>query len=424
MRTIARFQQPFLVLTLAVAVLAPSIPITDTFSLRPEFLLAGILFLWLLPTAGLAPLRNPVFILMGLLAGLIALSLGYSALILGRSNSIQDVFEIAKVGIFAMVFYAAVGTPSSNSQLSISIIWIQALFLVSAVLGIFQYFNVFNINAHITPLYLKTSYASSIAGGRVVGTTSNPNYFGMLMLLGTCLALAAFLWARSWRYRWLSLLSLVICVLSMLLAASRTVLAIFPFAILFIVIRFIVQSRMDRKRLKLIGYAAAGSIAVLVLTLILLPNSWFTRMGDLLDILESESMQLKFQNWQEHWNLYLQSPVFGHGPAKGLISLNVDNEWLLFLARYGIAGPILVFMLGVAMFRETNRLFRSTPSSAAGGFGVALQSFLLAVVVFMVVAAIYHHQQLMAILLLLVGMGYGVLRTLEQKSAMSPEAES
>jgi hypothetical protein len=413
MKAIVRFQHPFLILTIAVAVLAPSIPITRTFSLRPEFILAGMLFLWLLPKEGFAPFRNPVFKWMGLLAGLIAISIGFSTLVLGRSNSLQDLFEVAKVGVYAVVFYAAIGTRISESEFSKSIIWLQLIFLTSGVVGIFQYFNFFGINNHLTPLYLKASYANSIAGYRVVGTTSNANYFGMLMLFGVCLALASFLWAKTWRHKWLSLLTLITCIASMLLSTSRTVMAIFPLAGLFIVTRFAMKTRKEKKDLWQIGVVAAGSIGIMVLMLVLLPNSWFTRMSDLMNVFESESMQLRFGNWQEHWALYLQSPLFGFGPAKGLISLYVDNEWLLFLVRYGVPGPVLVLALGISMFRGTNQLVNGSASSDGQGFGVALQAFLLATPFFMITASIYHHQQLMGILLLIVGLGQGLRRSLE-----------
>jgi hypothetical protein len=416
MKMAERYKLPFLIFTVAIAVLAPSIPITATFSLRPEFILAGILFLWLLPAERLAPLRNPVFLWMGALAVLIALSLGFNALFVGRTISLQDVFEIAKIAVYAMVFYAALCTPIKDPQHRKSIMWFQIIFLASGIVGIFQYFNLFRINSHLTPLYLKTPYATSIAGARIVGTTSNPNYFGMMMLLGACIALADFLWSRSWRHRWLSVLSLMICLVAMLLAASRTVIAIFPLASLYIVVRFFIRARKEGKDLRLVGAIAAGAVALLIVMLILLPNEWFTRMGDLLNIFEAESMLLKFKNWQEHWELYKQSPIFGLGPAKGIISLNIDNEWLLFLVRYGVAGPVLVLMMGIAMFRSTQKLVRSAQSTNARGYGFALQAFLLSSMIFMIVAAVYHHQQLMAILLLLVGLGHA-----SEKNSEAPE---
>jgi hypothetical protein len=92
-----------------------------------------------------------------------------------------------------------------------------------------------------------------------------------------------------------------------------------------------------------------------------------------------------------------------------LISLNIDNEWLLFLVRYGIAGPIITLMLGIAMFRTTNELVRGEAASEARGYGIALQAFILGSLVFMLTGAVYHHQQLMAILLLLMGLGHGVI---------------
>ena len=138
MKRLARFQQPFLILTIAVAVLAPYIPITDTFSLRPEIIMAGILFLWLLPTNGLKILKNPVFRWLGLLAGMIALSLAYSVLILGRSFILQDTFEVFKVGVYAVIFYAACAGPVDAEEFKKTYVWILWIFLASAATGIMQ----------------------------------------------------------------------------------------------------------------------------------------------------------------------------------------------------------------------------------------------------------------------------------------------
>ncbi|MGD8813265.1 MAG: methyltransferase domain-containing protein [Anaerolineales bacterium] len=413
MKRLARWQQPYLILTVAVAVLAPPIPITETFSLRLEFILAGLLCLWLLPTEGLSALKHRIFTWMGLLAGLIVISLGYAVWIIGHSTSLQDTYEVAKVVVYAAIFYAASARSIDSDQFTKTNTWIQIIFLASATFGIVQYFDLFCVNEYLSPLYTSASFASAIAGYRIVGTTTNPNYFGMFMLFGSCLALTSLLWAGSLRQRWLSAISLTACVASLLLTVSRTVLAIFPIVMLFIAVQFIVRSRKDKAKLRRMGVIVAISVALLALILVLLPNAWFSRVDDLLNVFESESMQLKLGNWREHWNLYLQSPLFGHGPAKGLISLNIDNEWLLFLTRYGVFGPVVVFMLGFSMFTTSQNLTRKARSSDMVGFAITLQACLMAGAIFMLPAAVYHHQQLMAILLLTVGLGQGVVNGLE-----------
>jgi hypothetical protein len=412
-KSLSNLRLPFLILTIAVAVLAPAIPITATFQLRPEFIMAGILFLWLLPSEGLTILKHPVFKWMGLLAGLIAISLGFSVLVIGRPISLQDMFEVAKVGVYAVVFYAASAMTIDGRQFSRAYVWIQGIFSASAVIGIFQYFNLLDINLHFSILYTHPSIGRELAGNRIVGTTSNPNYYAMMMLFGICLAIAGLLWTRESRLRWFSAASLLACTASMLLAASRTVMAVTPLPVLFIAIHYIIRSRGDKAKLQRFGAIAAGSLAIMIIILLLLPSTWFLRMGELLNILESESFSGKLVHWRDHWEMYLRSPIFGWGPAKGLISLNVDNEWLLFLVRYGIGGPILAFILGFSLYRASNDLKGTASTLEVGGFAIALQAILLALPVFMVTAAIYHHQQLMAILLLVVGLGQGVLRGLD-----------
>jgi hypothetical protein len=191
--------------------------------------------------------------------------------------------------------------------------------------------------------------------------------------------------------------------------------AIAALSILFVAIQFVLQSRSDKMKLRRVGIIVFGLLATTVLLLLLMPSAWFSRMGELLSVFESESMLGKIANWRIHWELYLQSPLMGLGPAKGLVNLNVDNEWLLFLVRYGIGGVVLAAMLGISMFVASNAFVRDIPSTDSAGFGIALQAFLLAAPVFMLTAAIYHHQQLMAILLLLVGLGQGVRRSLEMR---------
>ncbi len=409
----------FLVLTFTIAVLAPSIPITSSFSLRPEILLALLLF-GLFFANKKTLIKSPVNKWFILMAGLIILSISYSGLVLGYHNTTNDYYEVLKVGIYYIIYHVGLRGRIPLSRFSNTFAWILVVFLISATFGIMQYKNVLGVNNYLTPLYATTTnnLSTLTSVGRIVGTTTNSNDFGMLMILGICLALACSFWTNSSRLKWFSGLTLIFCITCIILTTSRTAIVLSVLPLLFIIYKFINirRLRIDRRKLRRVVFFTIALVGLLVIILSFMPAFWYWRLGLLTNIfiekstLVDVSLTARFVNWQNHWDLYLESPLFGWGPGKGLISYNVDNEWLLLLVRYGIMGAVIVFMLGRSLYISMGNLVRRVSVPVLKGFGIAMQVFILTAGLYMVTAGIYHNQQMMAVLLLLVGLGQSMLR--------------
>jgi O-antigen ligase len=430
-----------MIMTIALAVLAPPIPITENFSLRPEILLAILLFgLFLAEKKTL--IKSPVFKWFILLAGLIIFSISYSGLVLGYSSTTIDYYEVLKVGVYCVIYYVGLRSRVPLSQFSKLFTWIFIIFLISALFGIMQYKNVLGVNNYLTPIYAPTQFIGIISASRIVGTTSNPNSFGFLMILGVCLGLACSFWTNSSRLKWLSGLTLISCLTCILLTTSRSAIVISVLPLLFITYKFINirHLRINRRKLRRVVFFSIALVGLLVIILSIMPASWYWRLGLLTKILVEKSTSVdvslthRLITWQNNWNLYLESPWFGWGPGKGLITYTIDNEWLLLLVRYGILGPVIVFMLGRSLYISMRNLVRGASEPELKGFGIALpelkgfgiamQAFILSSGVYMVVAGVYHVQQLMAVLMLMTGLGQNMVRVISSDPSYATESRS
>src|SRR5690606_11453934 len=131
-----------------------------------------------------------------------------------------------------------------------------------------------------------------------------------------------------------------------------------------------------------------------------LPESALHRFAQLGNLSEATSWQKRLMMWEEAFALWLESPVFGWGPAKETMPTYVDNEWLLMLRRYGILGAASLTALYVSMFAGLERARRAATNPASEALSIALQGTLTGWVVYMGAATVYHSLRLMPIFLI------------------------
>jgi O-antigen ligase len=99
---------------------------------------------------------------------------------------------------------------------------------------------------------------------------------------------------------------------------------------------------------------------------------------------------------------FADSPVFGAGPRKDIELGNVDNEYALFLDRYGLLGTVAYLVLFGAAFL----VFLRTWLRADGllqAIALAMTAFSILLAVFNITAGSYYHFQIMAVFWLLAG---------------------
>ncbi|MGE3600663.1 MAG: O-antigen ligase family protein [Dehalococcoidia bacterium] len=183
------------------AVLLPGVSVRDSWpEVRAEQVLvlgAGVWLVWMWWTAG-RPLRPAPLDLLFLGVGLsVAASTIYAPLALDSEFSPRDLYEVAKVGMYWVLFrFGWEGARPAEESAARGVVWaLLAGGTLAGLFGLAQYYNWLDVNAWATPAWAPAHHLRTLAeDARAVGTIGNPNYFGMLSAL---VVLAAVAWLVS-----------------------------------------------------------------------------------------------------------------------------------------------------------------------------------------------------------------------------------
>jgi O-antigen ligase len=395
-------------IVLFVAIMAPGIPITPEWQLRPEIVLSLALCIWFLVNSQEAFAGGSVakwFLVLGLST---SFSLLRTATLTDHAVITADFFEIPKLAIYYSFYRLGQAQIMEYKDIRRFCITAMVAFLLAALFALMQYLDIFQVNSFLTPLYASTQLTGIIESRRVVGTTNNPNDFALLSMMGICVGVSLTLWSTSRRLTIVSALTALACAGGIVLTSSRTVTVITPVALAFVVVRRM-RNRQDRLRLFMRLAVVFGMLLIgLVIVLPMLPDLWHTRIFELTGPGESQSMLARFEAWEIYWGLFLEKPVFGWGPGKALFAYSPDNEWLMLLTRYGIVGCGIFILFGRSLFVTSTAAARRTSSPLVKGLNYGLQAFLLGAAVDMMSAGIFYEQQNAAVLLILLGAAHGL----------------
>lgn len=324
----------------------------------------------------------------------------------GRNVSVRDMTELLR-----LVLYLAVLTLSINSTLSVRGLertykLVLGLLLVSAIFGFAQYSNFADVNRVISPIFAPTQMEGLLRNRRITGTSGNPNEFGALMVLASCLALSWGLFAVRFRRKVVSGLLLSVFGLAMLLTSSRSALIVWVVSIGLLL--FVLYPRAQ-------GVARVLPAALLVLAVatavgLLLPEEVFARVFLLRDLATDSSWQVRLLKWREAISAWTSSPLLGLGPAEETMVSTVDNEWILVLRRYGLVGLLVFIGMWRSLFASITPGYAKKRQPTQAALAVALQATIIGYAIYMVPASAYHSLQLMPILLLLVGLSISQCR--------------
>ena len=124
------------------------------------------------------------------------ISVIYATVICGLPLVTADAMEFVKLLEYFLLFALVSNMRLTAVQLRRFYFLTLLTLLVSALVSFAQFLNLFQINRYLSPYYLSTQLDGLLRNQRVTGTTENPNVFGALMAMATCLALSAVLYIR------------------------------------------------------------------------------------------------------------------------------------------------------------------------------------------------------------------------------------
>lgn len=385
-------------------ILTPNIRLGSLPSFRIEqiivilFSLYFIIELFLRKKTEKTNLRFPIMYLGFSLIIIISILVGS---LKGITIVINDFFEIYKVFIYlGLYIITAYLVKSEEDKIKILKFMIFCM-LISVLISVQQYFNLFNLNEtyiHIIAPSQSRPLLNNHPNPRVVGMTSNPNTYAIIPGIGTILSLAVYSYTKEKKY----ISFFLIYVLGVLMTKSRSGFVFMLIGTLFFVFLYIIKSnfkitrtsdgRINIKGLRTIITTLILLILFAIIIYIVLPDELNSRLVSGLNLKTDNSFQARLINWKEHIDLFKLSPIFGLGPGKSIeYGSYTDNEWILFLRRYGIIGTIYIALTFLRPFIKSKDKF----------FKYIYFSVLLASGLYMIPAAIYHVFQIMPLIMIL-----------------------
>jgi len=387
------------------ALLLPPLTISSNLpAIRPEFFIVIIMFYSMLfSNKKLLLYKNPLnkwFLFFGLC---ILLSILYGG-VRGYSIGVRDFYEIMKLTLYWMMFYVGLQVIRKTKDTDGIIKYLLIFFLLTSILGIGQFFNLGNINSWLSPYYTNVEkYGMINEYGRIVGTTGNPNEFGILLTIGSLLALSFIL--MDYSHKKLLYIVLALTSLGVLFTGSRTALVGLIIGVVLLIFYYYPRYSIKKKSIGKTTMIFFTLISIVIVVISLAPDIFFKRSQDLYNISGDASWTYRLKMWKGALEIWWESPIIGFGPSKGLFVEAVDNEWILLLRSYGIIGVTFFIGLFFNLFQQLSLVAKQLSSNSSRAYIIVLQALLIVFAINMIPAQVYAAMQIMPFYFLCAGIG-------------------
>jgi O-antigen ligase len=330
---------------------------------------------------------------------------------------LRDVMELVTYLKYFLVLTLALSVDIGREEFD----FLKKAFLAGVIFLIVlswgQHLNALNLNSWLSPYFNRQHWDTLIFGNpaRVLGTFDNPNYFGIFTVIVLSYLTASYFFGEHNGKFPVPLFILIGLVIKLeFLTISRT--ALFGIALLFAILSIWAfrYYKHDRKIIIKIG-------ALFILTVILLITAsadFFYRVQEGLDFGSSTSFAGHLDRWEKASGTIWQSPVFGWGTQKYVMTTVVDNEYALVARRYGFIGLAVYLSFFLAPFvmglknlsAKARKLGKAAAFDLPAQFIAAYAAVLPSVLVFNIMGGIFYHLQLMTLFAICMGLVYNSLR--------------
>jgi len=358
-----------------------------------------------------------IFILFGLLVFSFIVSNVYGVYIKKAGYfGLRDIMELVTLFKYFLVLTLTLSVTIRKQELDFLGKAFVAGIAFLVIFGWGQHLNLLNMNTWLSPFFNQQHWEHLILGNpaRVLGTFDNPNYFGLLTVI--CLSFLTvryFFGKEQDRFPWLLFILIGLVIKLEFLTISRT--ALFGIALLFMILcvwAFIYHGG-NRNVIKKIT-------ALFLLTMVLFATAsadFFYRLTEGLDFSSSTSFQGHIDRWGTAIGSIRESPVFGWGTQKYVMTTLVDNEYALYARRYGFFGLaiyisffLIPFILGIKnLIAKISAAGRGKIFSRQSQFIAAYLAVLPSIFIFNFMAGIFYNLQLMTLFLICIGLVYNSL---------------
>jgi hypothetical protein len=314
--------------------------------------------------------KETIFRLYFIMILLFFTSMIYGYMFLSVDFSYRDLLEILRLSFPLMICLVFMNVSKEKIIYFLDNLLYYGSFII-IIIGLIQYFLPYSIGTWITSFYSNEHQLSAYSDfryKRILLTGSDPNIGALIGLLFLGFNMVKFFITKKSIY----LLTAIFLIILILLTGSRTGLIacmIFLFTIL-----IIVKSKAE--------YKIMFFLLAFVSSFVIIPMVPYIYIGFKTFISGSNTSFLtRLDKIIDSYYLFMQSPVFGWGPAKAIHLTVVDAEWFLLLRRYGVVGVLsfLIFMgYNIVRFYK-NRLVLYRKDIKAYSLAILLISYSISV---------------------------------------------
>ena len=402
-----------LIIIIGLSILLPGIQLTSSFpEIRPEEFIIYALFPFIL----LYNLSNNalnkysikfskfyvVFLFLALVSSI------YGVIILNVNTGSRDIVEFVKMGKYLLIFLTVASSKPTKQDFKLLLISFLLVMIVSALIGILQFYNIFGFSSLTGPIYLGEKIFK--VNERLTGTFSNPNSYSVVLGFSIIISLVLLLTEKKHKPKVLYVFTLGFFSICMLITGSRTGLAAILFSLIILLLLF---TRFNVKRFKsIIPIILLLSISFTV-GVYYAGQDIVSRLSSGVNLLENESLLMRIYAWYLNIQLIIQSPILGWGPTKEMFTTVVDNEYILTVRRYGIVGGLAFLSLYLyPLLVSLKHYFQSAGNKFALIISVTMVFFLIS----SLTNSVYNHIQTMDMWFIILGAYFGSYGTLAQNN--------
>lgn len=392
------------IITCFAAFLLPSINISDSIPvIRPGFALSLFVFpLILLNKRETINESTKSFLKLYLLfLGYQVFSILHGKFSQGVQIGYKDFVEIIRVGSYLIIILLFSNVKPTENKFRKFLWAINILFLNSALIGLFQYYGILSLDSITAPLY--SSARLWHVNTRMFGTFVNPNTYGTFISIGITLAVSLLFFEKKKSLKAGAFVIFLILFWTLVLTESRTAL-ITLFAGLFVFV--FVYNIWTKGDVIASIKSLTAFIIVFAALFAVMSSALIDRFSTILNIMEDVSWQMRLFAWYINIKLFLQSWVFGYGPAFHQYTPTVDSDYILILRRYGVVGFISYLTLYIHPIRLAFRNLKG--SSIYTYFKIFMISSFVIVLIGNITNSLFHEMQFMNFWAVMIGILYSI----------------
>ncbi len=324
-------------------------------------------------------------------------------------NGYFEIYKVIKIGAFFILFGQQTNFQLIKSTLAVT-------FICLLIFNILHYYNVFNFNEIVMPIYCGSDNLNLVFFGydslgnpatkRMIGTIGNPNNNALIFLLFLILYAPREKWSRK------NIVFFFLALIAFIMCQSRTGIIAF----ICMMIANYIFSKIHWKKILLQSSCIIAMIVLVMNSYVILSffninlrgdSSLYIRSLFNADAFRSNSMKERIRVWTMLLGEAKKKPLFGHSPDKNYFynnGIHVDNEYVAVIYKYGIIGLIVYLMIFIAPSLYSFRLARSS---------LAAKNIILIAVAGMVTALtnyVFFQSQISLFICLLVAMSIHIFR--------------